>query len=276
MIKNKTKIGIIGCGVIGGALFDYILSDLSSYLEIAYLCDINKKQISLLKKKCPGISINTSDNYNDVIENVDFVIESAVASVSGDITKKTLLLGKDIMVLSIGGLLECYDEIYKIAHENKKGSLYLPSGAIGGIDCINAAAIINIEKAEITSKKHPKGLEGAPYLIENNISLDNIKDELVVFEGTAREAIKGFPKNVNVSALLSLASIGLDKTMVKIITSNKFKNNIHEIFVKGDFGELRAVTNNVPSPLNPKTSYLAALSACAMLAKIFSPIKIGS
>ena len=134
-----------------------------------------------------------------------------------------------------------------------------------------------IEKVEITTKKHPQGLKGAPYLKEKGINIDDIgKKEVVLFEGTARDAIKGFPKNVNVSALLSLAGIGVDKTKVCIMSSTSYKTNIHEVYVKGMFGEMKACTSNEVCPANPKTSYLAALSACAMLTKILSRIKIGT
>ena len=111
---------------------------------------------------------------------------------------------------------------------------------------------------------------------EKNIDLTGIKKETVIFEGTASEAIKGFPKNVNVCATLSLAGIGSQKTKVKIITSPDYKANIHEIELEGDFGKLVARTENVPTPENPKTSFLASLSAIATLKNILNVAKIGT
>ena len=92
----------------------------------------------------------------------------------------------------------------------------------------------------------------------------------------AREAVKGFPKNINVSALLSLAGLGPDKTTVRIVTSPEYTRNSHEIKVVGDFGEVTTRTENVPDPSNPRTSYLAALSVCALLKKILGPIWLGT
>lgn len=97
-----------------------------------------------------------------------------------------------------------------------------------------------------------------------------------MYEGPAREAVRKFPANVNVAATLSLAGIGLDKTKVKIVADPEVKNNIHEISVQGDFGELKTRVENVPSPQNPKTSYLAALSAIATLKKITDGVEIGT
>jgi len=136
--------------------------------------------------------------------------------------------------------------------------------------------MVKIDKATLTTRKPPKGLVGAPYLIEHNIDISSLADELVVFQGNALEAIKGFPKNVNVCAILSLAGIGAKETTVKIITSPTYMSNSHEVELEGDFGKLKSITENVPSPTNPKTSYLASLSAVAMLNTILGAIKIGT
>ncbi|MFQ5952709.1 MAG: aspartate dehydrogenase domain-containing protein, partial [Candidatus Omnitrophota bacterium] len=133
-----------------------------------------------------------------------------------------------------------------------------------------------IESVTITTRKPPKSIKGAPYLSENNIDVEGIKEETVIFEGNALDAIKGFPKNINVSALLSIAGIGPEKTRVKIVVSPEYTRNTHEIEVKSKAGTIKTRTENVPSPDNPKTSYLAALAAIASLRGYFDSIKIGT
>ena len=59
----------------------------------------------------------------------------------------------------------------------------------------------------MVTRKPPTGLAGAPYLVENCISLDGLKFALCVFKGSARDAAAAFPANVNVVAALSLAGI---------------------------------------------------------------------
>ena len=154
--------------------------------------------------------------------------------------------------------------------------LFIPSGAICGIDGVKAANIEKISSAVIKSTKSPKSLEGAPYIIKNKIDLRKIKKKTKIFEGSALEAIKGFPKNVNVSATLSLAGIGAKKTKVIVVVDPKIKRNMHEIEVVGSFGKLTTKTENVLSPLNPKTSHLAVLSACTTLKRLTGNIKIGN
>ena len=128
----------------------------------------------------------------------------------------------------------------------------------------------------LTTRKPPEGLKGAPYVIRHNINLGKIKSEKVLFEGDAFRAMEGFPANINVAATLSLCGIGPGKTRVKIIASPSIKRNIHEIEVEGSFGKLVTRTENIPSPDNPKTSYMAILSAMATLDGILESVTIGT
>ena len=106
--------------------------------------------------------------------------------------------------------------------------------------------------------------------------MDAIKAETVVFEGNALDAVKAFPQNINVAATLSMAGVGPELTHVRIVADPFITNNIHEILVEGEFGRFRAITENLPSPSNPKTSFLTSLSAIVMLKKIVEPIHIGT
>jgi len=96
------------------------------------------------------------------------------------------------------------------------------------------------------------------------------------FQGLRSVAIKEFPANVNVAASLSLVGVGFDKTMVKVVVDPTISRNVHEIHVKGDFGDFHAKIENIPSDTNPKTSFLAALSAIATLKQVCEPLKIGT
>ena len=120
------------------------------------------------------------------------------------------------------------------------------------------------------------GLVGAPHVEALGIKLETIEKETLLFEGTASEAVKAFPANVNVAATISLAGIGFERTKVRVIADPTLSRNVHEITVEGEFGKLSTRVENLPSPENPKTSYLAALSAISTLKKILSPVQIGT
>ncbi len=261
------KIGVIGCGAIGSVLCRFIDKELDG--ELVAICDVDKikakKLLSSLKNK-PKIM-----NIDALIKKSDIIVEAVSPSIIRPLLKKVIKHKKHIMVMSVGGLVQNIDLLPKLT-----ARLFIPSGAICGIDGIKAANIGRISSAVITSTKSPKGLEGAPYILKNKINLKKIKKKTKIFEGSALEAINGFPKNVNVSAILSLAGIGPKKTKVKVVVDPKIRRNMHEIEVIGSFGRLTTKTENIISPLNPKTSHLAVLSACATLKRLTGYIKIGT
>lgn len=271
-MRKKIKVGIIGCGAIGSEIAKACAGMLREKINLVSFYDIEGEKVKSLEKKI-GKKLGAR-SLKELVNKSELLVEAASISVSADMLRIAIDKSKDIMILSIGGLLEREDLLKRAI---KKGiRVYLPSGALSGIDALKAARMSKIDSVTLTTKKPPKGLEGAPYLAEHNIDLNGIKDETVIFEGNAREAVTGFPKNINVSALLSLAGIGQDRTRVKIVTSPSFTRNMHEVEIKGDFGVIKTETVNVPSKTNPKTSMLAALSAIATLKGIVDTVRIGT
>jgi len=270
---KKISVGILGCGTIGGELAKKIARGKFPSLRLAFLSDVTEEPAKALKKKMQTTArvVATAE----LISKADFVIEAASAQVAFDVARKALSKHKDVLIMSVGGLVSDFASLEK-AQKRSRGTLFLPSGAICGIDGILAAKESKITKVVLTTRKPIKGLIGAPYFAKKGIQIERIKKETVVFDGTAKQAIKHFPKNINVAAVLSLASIGIQKTKVRILTSPAFRKNSHEITAEGSFGRLIARTENVPSPSNPKTSYMAILAAEAVLRKYSSGIKIGS
>jgi len=171
--------------------------------------------------------------------------------------------------------MDIYEEAFAMAR-SKNANLYIPSGAIAGIDGLEAAMIGGVTSVRLTSRKPPESLADSPYVREKGLRLSEFTGETLLFEGSAREAVKAFPFNINVAATLSFAGLGLDQTQVRIITGPGTTMNIHEIEVEGVFGRMVTRTENIPSPQNPKTSFLAVLSACALLNEILNPVKIGT
>ena len=264
-------IGIIGYGAIGKVLAEHISNNLREYVDKVYVCEIDKNKFDeiLLDDK---FFVKT-DSIANLITFSDLVVEAANPKVAIETLSECISKNKDIIVISVGGLLGNEDLLIKA--EKQKVKVILPSGAIAGVDAIKAAKISGIDEVTITTRKPPLSLSGAPYIEQNNIDLSKIDKETIVFEGKAQEAIKGFPKNINVSAVLSLAGIGTEKTMVRIIVSPEFTTNSHEIVVKSKAGVIRTLTDNVPSPKNPKTSFLAALSVIGAIESYFKSVQIG-
>ena len=114
------------------------------------------------------------------------------------------------------------------------------------------------------TRKPPNGLYGAPYLVEHGIGVLASTEPQRVFTGSAREAARGFPANVNVAAALALAGIGPDRTTVEIWADPEVTRNIHRIEVEADSARLSMQIENVPSAENPRTGRLTPLSVIAL------------
>ena len=210
---------------------------------------------------------------DELIASADLIVEAAGGSVVQHLAQRVFSAGKDMMVISVGALLE-YPEI--IERSRQSGCrLYVPSGAIAGLDGIKSACVGTISHVTMTTRKPPNGLEGAPHLVRNGISLAGLREEKEVFAGTAREACKGFPANVNVSAAVSLAGIGPDRTQIRIIAVPGLRRNCHDIEVEGEFGRLHVHIENVPTE-NPKTGKLTAFSIIRSVQDVVDPVRIGT
>lgn len=267
------KVGIIGCGTIGSELALACQKRFINEVTLDALSDTDMAKARKLQHHLrPKPKIFSQEA---LIKRCDLVIEAASKHVSYDIAKKALSLGKDVMVMSVGGILGKEKEIFKLARTHRC-CLYLPSGGVVGIDGLKAADIGLIHRVTLTTRKPPQGFDDAPYVLKHNINLKNLKQEKLLFEGDAAEAVRGFPKNINVSATLSIAGLGAKKTKVRIIACPHMLVNVHEVYVQGDFGSFYTRTENFPSEQNPKTSRLAILSAVATLDRILRNVKIGT
>jgi aspartate dehydrogenase len=260
----KKKIGIIGCGAMGTEIAEYVSRELVDKASIVAISDIDfNKSRELSSKIHPIPSITT---ISELIGMSDLIVETASPDISGEIAEKADFLKKHVLIMSTGGLLKKEDLLEKI----KMGSSYIhiASGAICGLDGLRSAMIGKVDKVTITTRKPLKGFKGSPYLKEKNIDIEKITKETLLFSGTARDAIKYFPQNINVAVTLSICGLGPDHTNVKIFTSPEYTKNTHEIEAEGEFGRLWTKTENVASKNNPKTSELAIFSAIAKIKEI--------
>ncbi|HEV2337021.1 MAG TPA: aspartate dehydrogenase [Stellaceae bacterium] len=207
-------------------------------------------------------------------EVAEIIVECAPAALLRDIAEPALAAGRTLIVLSCGALLDNLDLIDLVRRTG--GRILVPTGALLGLDAVQAAAQGEISRVHMITRKPPGGLDGAPYLVAHGISVAGLDRPLRVFTGTAREAARGFPANVNVAAALALAGIGPDRTTIEIWADPAVTRNIHRIEVEADAARFTLQIENVPSDDNPKTGRLTPLSVIALLKKLSSPLAIGT
>lgn len=261
------KIALLGCGAIG--------------TQIAHAIDSGKIPATLTQvydqsKDASQNLIQKLKNKPLVVENshllssgpVDIVVEAASQDAVRDVALSVIQNRKDLMIMSVGALLD--ESIFDVLTDACKAfdkKIYLPSGAIAGLDAIKAVKE-ELESITLTTTKHPASLKGAKFFESSEINLDSLEDATTIFEGPAFEAVKQFPANINVAALLSLAGLGGKKTTVKIVADPNTDKNTHQIEASGTFGKISIEVQNVPDPQNQKTSRLAILSAIELLKSI--------
>lgn len=257
---TKMNIGLVGCGNIGADLcISLQRGDVPA--QIVALHDIDEERAQLLKRT---FQLNAAiGSLDETVAAADFIVECAVAAAVEDVVNAVIKHHKSCLIMSVSGLM-LHPELFEKA-DAAQVKIRIPSGAICGLDGIRAAMQAGLHRVTLTTRKPPKGLMGAPYLVKNNIDISNLSEAKVVFEGTALDAVKAFPANVNVAAALSLAGIGATETLVRVVADPVATENMHEVTAEGAFGRLHTTTVNLPSPRNAKSSYLASLSACAEL-----------
>jgi len=254
------NLGIIGCGAIGTDVARE--AEKIKDIKKIYLFDIKP---TASKKLCKMLTKTEIKPVKDFLNSVDVVFESASQGAVEEYAEQVIMAGKDLVIMSVGSLLnkKFKKNLEKVAKE-KRCKIYLPSGAVCGIDGVLSASIDIIDEVTLVTTKPSESL---------NKRFDR---RTVVFEGNARGAVKKFPMNINVAASLALAGVGFDETKVEIVADPVATRISHKILAHGKFGRLRAEIENMPNPNNPKSSYMASLSAIATLKRIINPIQIGA
>ncbi len=274
--SDYLKVGIIGTGSIGTFLLESIAHGLGGRTR-AVAFAARQPATSYGRELAAKYNCAECVGPLELLEyQPDIIIEAANAQVVRECAKPIIEAGCDLMVMSAGVLSDPeFLASLKSALQQHGRRLYVPSGAIGGLDVVRAA-VGDLDEVRLITSKPPHALANAPFFEQAGYTAAQITTRTVIFQGTAEQAIQLFPQNINVAAILSLAGLGVARTLVEIMADPNIKCNQHEIIVRGGFGEMRLNLTNVPNPHNPKTSLLACLSPLALLRRLSDPIWIGS
>ena len=260
----KQGIGLLGCGAIGRALALAVDEGIVGGAKLVALFDQDSRNARNLLQRLSS-SPKATASFDDFMatEGLSLVVEAASQEAVRQHGAAVIAGGKHLLIMSTGSLLDAhlFSELSDLTRQTGC-RIFVPSGAVGGIDAIRASRD-TLEEVVLTTRKPPQSLMDTASTDGN--TLKDIASATVVFEGNALEAVKRFPFNINVAATLSLAGIGPEKTKVRIIADPNAKGNIHEVYAAGKSGVMRFIMENVPHPDNPMTSHLAVLSAIETL-----------
>jgi aspartate dehydrogenase len=275
-MKKKIRVGLIGCGVIGGFVLDAFAAGKFDHAELVMICQRSERPEE--KKKALSRGIQWVTKAEELWkEKLDVIVEAASHEALEEHGVKILKAGMDLIPVSIGALVDAGLLARLIDAAAESGSrLHLPSGGIGGLDAIQGLVLQGVEEISMTTRKPPQAWKGIPYVDQLGLDMDKITAPTLLYEGPARDCVKKFPQSINIAAALSLAGIGFERTKIRILADPGITHNTHEIQYRGEAGRLTMKFENVTVPANPKTTYLACLSVLAALKNIRSPYRVGT
>ena len=239
------RVGLIGCGAIGTVLAEAIERKIVICDELVVF-DTDTAKAKKLKEKLK-FPVKIVSNVDQLLAaKLNVIVEAAGQQAVRDYYEKLVASDAQKIIMSTGALLLMNVSDAKVN---------FPAGAIGGLDALESAANAGIDEVTLTSRKNPKALG------KTNT------EELVIYEGTAKEATRQFPREMNVAATLAL-TIKPAQVKVKVVSDPKVTRNTHEIHAKWRLGEMSLQFANDPHPDNPHTSALAAWSAIKLLQRL--------
>jgi aspartate dehydrogenase len=276
------RVCLIGCGAIGSELAVAIDSGKVGSATLVALFDTIEDAAQRLRMRLQNDNVAIFSNFSELTSSrefkvADIVIEAASQAAAKNFSRNVVEFKKDLLLMSVGALADelFLSQLLSVVSMNGK-HIYIPSGAIAGIDAIKSVKGM-LDSVTLTTTKNPSALAGAPFFNSDPNRLKSMKKKTLVYQGPAADAVNKFPANINVAAVLSLAGLGIQETKVKIIADPHITVNQHQIEAAGAFGSMAITVRNIPSPNNPKTSFLAVLSAIECLRSICSPgIKVGT
>ena len=263
------RLGVIGYGVIAETVLAGLTAGGANDWE-SVVClarpGTRDRGIELLNghaKLARSRSVVT--NLNDFISSgISLAVECAGHQAVYDFGERVLAAGIDFIPASIGALAD--DVLHRglrTAAENSGGRLYLPAGAIGGLDILGAAKLAGIQTLIYTSRKPPLAWRGTR--ADQLLDLTRLTGEAVFYDGNARAAARDYPKNANVAAAVALAGIGFDLTQVRLIADPLIERNVHEISIRSSCADVNVRIEGRASEQNPQTSLTAGFSIAKLV-----------
>jgi aspartate dehydrogenase len=274
-LQNKVRVAVLGGGTIARLVLEQ--SRAGELPRIEFVALSGRNAISRGAALAREFKLPYVVGAARLVEHKpDVVLEAASHEAVRDHLVTFLEQGISVVVLSAGALTD--DRLRHSAEqaaEKSRALLYVPSGGIGGLDALKSACRAGVEAVSIQVAKPPAAWKGIPYVEALGVDLGHLEAAHTLFEGTARDGVPHFPQNVNIAAVLSLAGIGLDQTRLKVVADPGLTFNTHTIHVSGRTGRFTVVLENVPTPDNPKTSWLACCSALSALRSIAANVRYG-
>lgn len=275
-MNDPLRIALLGGGTIARLVLEQVRAGALEGIEVVALAGRRANSPAAALAREFGIEYLPRADALGALRP-DAVLEAASHEAVRQHLVALLDAGIGVIVLSAGALADDALRQRAEAASGRTGALlYVPSGGIGGLDALKTACLAGVDEATIQVAKPPAAWKGIPFVERSGVALDRLSGPVTLFEGPAREGVPHFPQNVNIAAVLALAGVGMDRTRLKVVADPALTLNTHTIRVSGRSGRFTVVLENVPSPDNPKTSWLACYSALAAIRALRARVRYGT
>jgi aspartate dehydrogenase len=270
------RIGIVGGGTIANLFLERIAGGELGGAEVVAI--LGRAGSARARALATAYAVPLAEDVDALIRaRPAVVVEAAAHEWVEQHAERILAAGIALIVLSAGALAD--DALRARLEQAAQASgalLYVPSGGIGALDAIKAAAVAGLDQVTLRTAKPPRAWRDIEYVQRLGVDLERLEAPYVLYDGPARAGVKHFPQNVNIAAVLALAGIGFDRTRLVAVADPHIERNTHLITASGATGDIAITLRNVPSPDNPKTAWLACYSALAALRALQTPCRYGT
>lgn len=263
------RVLMIGCGAIGRAVLQQL--QLYAGIRVRYLLEREHRLPALRQEFGPALEVIAS--VDELAETPDIAVECAGHDAVLNVVPTLLGKGIRTIIASVGALAHegVPERLERAARDGGTQIVPIP-GAIGGIDALSAARRLGLDTVRYVGRKPPRAWLGTP--CEAHVNLLALTQATTIFEGSARTAARSYPKNANVTAMVALAGVGMDRTRISLVADPLVTHNVHAVEARGAFGELDIRLAARPLPANPRTSALAAYSLLRAVLNEIEPLTI--
>jgi len=268
------KVGLVGCGRLGYSLANFLRQkNFRDRIQLVFL--VSRKYNERAQKIVKDHHCCWTNNIRDALKGVDLILETASAQFIRDWAVFILSSGIDLMALSTGPFVDqaFWERVCHTAYKSKS-RIYIPSGAIGGMDILKAARLTRIDKLLLVSRQSSKNFD----IVENRELQSSFKNgPTLLFEGSAQEAVKRYPKHINIAATVLIATKAWNKLTVKLISDPSIKCAQHKLFMEGEIGKLSLKFTHRPVSESIRIGNMSWQSAVSFLLELNqSTVHIGT
>jgi aspartate dehydrogenase len=263
------RVTLIGYGALGHAIVAALRDDTTTQITDVL---VRAERTAQAKQSLPPTT-RAIGSLDELGHKPDLILEVASHSAVATHVPDALARGIDVALASIGALAD--DGLLRELEDSARrggSQLHLLSGAVGAIDALAAYREDSLHDVVYIGRKSPEGWRGTP--AAERCDLASLRAATVIYEGTAREAARLFPKNANVAATVALAGLGFDRTRVTLIADPAAPGNVHRVEATASVGSFAIELTGKPLASNPRTSALTALSCLRALRNLSRPVTI--